>query len=210
MKSIAIIGAGGHGKVSAEIAFLNDYDVIDFYDDSYTVPTKVGGWKLCGNINDLFNVYAKYDCLFIAIGNNQIRAYIYEKFAVLNVQFAKLIHPRACVSRFSNIGSGSIVMANVVVNPETTISKGCILNTSSSIDHDCFLEPFVHICPGANLAGNIVIGQKSWIGIGSNIIQNIKIGKNTLIGAGSTVTSNLTSNIVAYGTPAKFIRENFK
>lgn len=30
---LAIIGAGGHGKVVGEIAFLNEYDVIDFFDD---------------------------------------------------------------------------------------------------------------------------------------------------------------------------------
>ena len=32
-KKIAIIGAGGHGKVVGEIALLNQYDVIDFFDD---------------------------------------------------------------------------------------------------------------------------------------------------------------------------------
>ena len=32
-KKIAIIGAGGHGKVIGEIALLNQYDIIDFFDD---------------------------------------------------------------------------------------------------------------------------------------------------------------------------------
>ena len=30
---LAIIGAGGHGKVVGEIAFLNQYEIIDFFDD---------------------------------------------------------------------------------------------------------------------------------------------------------------------------------
>ena len=32
-KKIAIIGAGGHGKVIGEIALLNHYEIIDFFDD---------------------------------------------------------------------------------------------------------------------------------------------------------------------------------
>ena len=32
-KKIAIIGAGGHGKVVGEIALLNQYKTIDFFDD---------------------------------------------------------------------------------------------------------------------------------------------------------------------------------
>ena len=32
-KKIAIIGAGGHGKVVGEIALLNQYETIHFFDD---------------------------------------------------------------------------------------------------------------------------------------------------------------------------------
>ena len=32
-KKLAIIGAGGHGKVVGEIALLNQYQTIDFFDD---------------------------------------------------------------------------------------------------------------------------------------------------------------------------------
>ena len=32
-KKIAIIGAGGHGKVVGEIALLNQFEIIDFFDD---------------------------------------------------------------------------------------------------------------------------------------------------------------------------------
>jgi len=32
-KKLAIIGAGGHGKVVGEIALLNQYKIIHFFDD---------------------------------------------------------------------------------------------------------------------------------------------------------------------------------
>ena len=34
-KKIAILGAGGHGKVVGEIAHLNNFKIIDFFDDNY-------------------------------------------------------------------------------------------------------------------------------------------------------------------------------
>ena len=70
-----------------------------------------------------------------------------------------LIHQSAIISPTSKIEKGVIVMPNVVVNSCTKISKGCILNTSSSIDHDCQINKFTHICPGTYIAGNVKIGK---------------------------------------------------
>ena len=39
-KKLAIIGAGGHGKVVGEIALLNKYKTIDFFDDKLTQSKK--------------------------------------------------------------------------------------------------------------------------------------------------------------------------
>ena len=33
-KKIAILGAGGHGKVVGEITLINNYDEINFFDDN--------------------------------------------------------------------------------------------------------------------------------------------------------------------------------
>ena len=44
--------------------------------------------------------------------------------------------------------------------------------------------------------------------MGANVIDGINIGKNTIIGAGSVVTKPIPDNVVAYGAPAKVIRNN--
>ena len=79
----------------------------------------------------------------------------------------------------------------------------CIVNTASSIDHDCILEDFTFIGPNATLCGGVEIGECSFIGAGSVILPYIKIGKNCIIGAGSVVTKNIPDNSTAYGNPAK-------
>ncbi len=53
----------------------------------------------------------------------------------------------------------------------------------------------------------IHIGTNCWIGAGSIVLPGVTIGDNTVVGAGSVVTKDLPVNVVAYGLPAKVIRE---
>ena len=53
-------------------------------------------------------------------------------------------------------------MAGVVINCCTRIGKGCIINTGSTIDHDNIIGDYVHISPGAHLAGTIKVGKGTW------------------------------------------------
>ena len=59
-KKLAIIGAGGHGKVVGEIAFLNQYDNIDFFDDKIS-EIKNFPFRIIGNLEllkkNLKNIY---------------------------------------------------------------------------------------------------------------------------------------------------------
>lgn len=67
MKRLVILGAGGHGRVAADIAGKNGYDSIAFLDD-----TK----KTCGRYPVMGESarFSEYDCdFFVAIGNPQAR-----------------------------------------------------------------------------------------------------------------------------------------
>ena len=52
-KKIAIIGAGGHGKVVGEIALLNKFNVIEFFDDKAPNSDISFPFPIVGNCNDL-------------------------------------------------------------------------------------------------------------------------------------------------------------
>ena len=98
-------------------------------------------------------------------------------------------------------------MANAVVQSNVKIGKGVIVNTSAVVDHDTSLMDGVHICPGANLAGEVKIGYYSWVGIGSSIIQGVTIGSDVTIGAGSVVLKNVRDSVTAVGIPASIINK---
>lgn len=201
MKRLAVIGAGGHGTVIADIAEQLGWHV-EFYDDAYPQLKRSGAWEVLGTAESLKATVNEYDSVFVAVGNNTIRASLMSEFEALDCKFASLIHPQAVVSAYAQIGLGSVVMPGVVVNAYALVGKGCIINTSAVIEHECQLSDYVHISPKAALAGGIKIGRCSWIGMGATIIQNVEVGSNVVVGAGALVIKNITNSLVVGGVPA--------
>ena len=194
-KKIAIIGAGGHGKVIGEIALLNQYQTIDFFDDRID-QIKNFPFKIVGSIEFLKNNLINYDVFFVAIGNNMARNYQLSWLKKEKKNIASLIHPKSTVSQFSSIEAGSCVMANAVVNPATFIKEGVIVNTSSSIDHDCIIEEYSHISPNCSISGGVSIGKFTHLGTGTSVHPGITIGENVKTGIGSKIYKNISGNTI--------------
>jgi len=90
-----------------------------------------------------------------------------------------------------------------LLNSISDRKKICIINISTTIEHDTIVGDNVHIRPGAVLSGGVTVGTNSFIGAGAIIIQKTNITANTLIGAGAVVIKDVTSSGVYVGTPAK-------
>ncbi len=200
---LIIIGASGHGEVAFDIAYKMDlWTEILFLDDNIDSASKFLESKIVGKVCDA-EVY-KYDSdYFVAIGNSNVREKIQENLLLEGFSIVSLIHPKAIIGTNVKIGMGTIVMAGVVINSGTVIGDGCIINTSSSIDHDNQISDYVHISPGVNLAGTVVLGDKVWVGIGASIINNITICDNCIIGAGAVVVNNINKPSIYFGVPAR-------
>jgi sugar O-acyltransferase (sialic acid O-acetyltransferase NeuD family) len=201
-KTIVIIGASGHGKVIADIAKKTGYSKILFLDDNDQLIS-CGGYSVAGQVAN----YKTYDCdMIVAIGNTEVRQRIQTELMNAGKHLATLIHPAAVIGENIVIGDGTVVMAGAVVNPGVTIGKGCIINTCASVDHDCVLEDYVHISVGSHLAGNVHVGNRTWIGIGAVISNNISITSGCMIGAGTVVVRDIKSEGTYAGVPAKRLR----
>lgn len=202
MKNLIIIGAGGHGKVAADIAKLQGkWNDIYFFDDNL-VSQEVAGLKVLDTFSN-FKKYCNEFDFFVAIGNNQTRNLIQTKLKNNGAKVINLIHPDACVASDSSLGEGILIAAGAVINPAATIYDGCIVNTAATIDHDCILNEFVHISPGVHMGGHVIIGTNSWIGLGTNIKNNIFIEKDVIVGAGGLVIKNITKKGVYFGQPVE-------
>ncbi|WP_432341517.1 acetyltransferase [Shewanella baltica] len=202
----AILGASGHGKVVAEIAELNGFSDIHFFDDRWPNLSHVGHWPVSGNTEMLIEIVSDYDKVVVAIGHNPTRLNKYKIFFDKGANCSPLVHPNALISSYANLGLGTVVMAGVVIQPFCQIGEACIINTSATVDHDCLVANGVHISPGVHLAGAVEVGESSWLGIGSNIKQLIRIGRNAVVAAGATVINDVLDNQTVVGVPAKPIR----
>lgn len=197
---LLILGAGGHGRVVADVAKLSGrYDEILFYDDADQNHVKV---PLKGKIKGLGDATEDTDA-FVAIGDNDTRAKITEYVRKKGFKIATLIHPSAVISDDAEIGEGTVIMANSVVNNGAIIGEGVIINTAATVDHDCKVENYVHISPGAHLAGTVSIGEKTWVGIGASISNNLSICSGCMIGAGAVAVRSITESGVYVGIPAE-------
>lgn len=204
-KKLMIIGASGHGKVVVDIAIrMNKWKNIVFLDDDASI-TECMGLNVVGKTEDAFK-FANDADIFVAVGNNEIREHVQNKLESAGIELPLLIHPAATIGAEVEIGVGSVIMAGVVINSATQIGKGCIINTAATVDHDNRIADFVHVSPGAHLAGMVEIGKKTWIGIGSIISNNLTITGNCKIGAGAVVVKDISESGTYVGVPARSIR----
>ena len=204
MKTLAIIGASGHGKVVAEIAELSGWEEIVLFDDDVCLAgQEIGVWQVQGTTEELIVNADRFSAAIVAIGSNEVRLQKSNFLLSQGFKLETLIHPSATLSKYADIKAGTVVMAGAVINPFTSVGMSSIINTSCSIDHDCVLGEGVHVSPGANVAGGVEVGDLSWLGIGSVVKHGLKIGNSVIVGAGAVVVNNVPDNHVVKGIPAK-------
>lgn len=199
MKKIAIIGAGGHGKVVADVAAKMEYESIVFLNDDESVE-QCGGYPVVGKSADAKNLNCD---VFVAIGNTKVRRRIQKMLEEDGVEIPTLIHPDAVIAQNVEIGKGTVIMAGTVINPGSVLGKGCIVNTCASVDHDCTLGDYVHVAVGAHLCGTVKVGEDTWIGAGAIISNNRSICPDCMIGAGAVVVRDIQDAATYVGVPAE-------
>lgn len=208
-KDIIIVGAGGHAVSVTNVALSCGINVVAYVDNN----------KAGSKVLDI-PVITKQQCIdtyktanfAIAIGDNSVRERVYNdyKLELPNCEFPPLIHQTAVIGINSKVGDGTVIMPQTNIGPNSKVGVFCILNTSSSIDHDCDMQSFSSIAPRVVTGGNVNIGVRSALSIGATVKHGIVIGDDVVIGANSYVNKPFDSNLVAYGTPCKFVRERTK
>ena len=199
---LGVIGAGGHGKVVADTAERAGWTEVVFFDPRFgPIQQTHAHWQLLGLPEEAH----AHDCdgYFVAIGNSQARQQWGEWLLGRGLPLVTLIDPDSSVSQYAMLESGVLVVAGAVINADTHIAKGVIVNTRAAIDHDCRIGAYSHVCPGTALAGSVTVGKHSWLGIGCQVRQGASIGSNVTVGAGATVVSDIQDGLTVVGTPAR-------
>lgn len=202
-REVIVLGAGGHAKVVVSTLEAAGYQVVGLFDDnSARIGSQVLGVPVLGPLAAVTEATTRQ--AVIGIGDNRTRRKLAEQF---DLEWLAVVHPQAYVHASVTLGSGSVVFAGAVVQPDTRIGSHVVLNTSCSVDHDCILEEFVHIGPGSRLAGTIFVGQGAFLGIGSVVLPNRRIGEWSVVGGGGVVVHNPPAHATVAGVPARLLQK---
>ncbi len=210
MQTIVVFGAGGHAKAVIDtIEKEGRYQIAGLLDSHLLAGSFVYGYPILGDETWLRSAPPTIIGGIVAIGDNWIRAKVVDKLKEQYPAFTFItaIHPAASIAKGARIGEGTVVMAGAVINSDALLGEHCILYPHASIDHDSEIEKFVAFAPKAVTGGQVRIGAYSAVSIGACIIHGRTIGTHTVIGAGATVVGDIPDFQVAYGTPARIIRE---
>lgn len=198
---LVIVGAGGHGKVVADLALKNGYTELCFVDD-YAAGDCMG-FPIIGVCGDLSDLHDGRTDFVIAIGNNAAREKVAEAY---DVNWVTLVHPSAQIAVNVTLGTGTVVMAGAVINACAKVGKHCIINSCAVVEHDNVLEDYVHISPNAALGGTVRIGGLSHVGLGAIVRNNVEVSDCCVIGAGAVVVEDIAACGTYVGIPARKIR----
>ena len=211
MDQILIFGASGHAKAIVNALLSNNIQPRGYIDSIKEINSFVMGFPVLGTEAQLHDmlVDGKSNSIILAIGDNYSRMLIAQRLQKQypQLKFPSVFHRNTIVSESTIIGKGAVILPGAVIGPEATLGNFCIINTNASLDHDGKMDDFSSLAPNSVTGGNVAIGKFSAIGLGAMILHKISIGSNSVVGAGAVVTKNIPDDSVAYGNPAKIIRQ---
>ncbi len=122
--------------------------------------------------------------------------------------FAVLQDSRASVSKSARLGPGSIIGNGTIIASRTELGAHVFVNRGVMVGHDCVLEDYCTIAPGANIGGLTRVKTGAYIGIGATVFNKVTIGRNSIIAGGAVVTKDVPDNTMVAGVPAIIKKEN--
>jgi sugar O-acyltransferase (sialic acid O-acetyltransferase NeuD family) len=140
------------------------------------------------------------------MGNNSARMQAAKRLPSLT-PWANVIDPSAAVMPASSFGVGILLGPQAVVHIGARIGNHAIINTGAIVEHDCVVEEGACISPGVRMAGRVHIGRNAFLATGVTLVGRVRIGDGAIVGAGAVVTTDIPPRTLAYGVPARVIRE---
>jgi sugar O-acyltransferase (sialic acid O-acetyltransferase NeuD family) len=202
-----IVGAGAQGRVVAAVwqrahpggqwIFLDDHPQLQ--------DTQVAGLLVAGGLKAYASFRRSGDCLMIGVGNNFKRTALARQLSPAS--FATVIDPSAVIMPGVEMGRGVLVGPQAVVHTGAQVGNHVILNTGAIVEHDAVIEEGATLAPGVRMAGRVWIGRHAFLATGVTLAGRIRVGEEAIVGAGAVVVRDVPPGCLAYGTPARVVRE---
>jgi sugar O-acyltransferase (sialic acid O-acetyltransferase NeuD family) len=209
IRKYCIYGTGGFGRevltILEDVFKGNGLSIVDnvcfmisdeFYDESLIMGVPV--IKESDFIVDDYKVV-------IGIADPYVRKKIVDRLSV-DTCYASIIHPRATISRWVEIGEGCVIGAGVILTCSISVGKHAHLNLSTTIGHDCEIGDFFTAAPSVSVSGNCRIGDYVYMGTKAATREKVSICSDVTIGMCSIVLKNIEKKGVYVGQPLRRLK----
>lgn len=209
-RPLVIVGAGGHGRETLDIAeacnaVTPTYEVLGFCADAFD-PALVErrGVPVLGAVDALRSVDATY---VIGIGTSETRRDLDAVITSYGREATVLAHPLSSQGSDLRIAPGVLLAAGARVTTNVTLGRHTHLNVDAVVSHDCVVGDYVTLSPGVLVNGTVTLGDGVFLGTGAVVLPGRTIGAWARIGAGAVVTRDVPPGRTAVGVPARLLAD---
>ena len=200
MKSIILLGNGGHSKSCIDVIENSDeFQIKGIITNDMSFSENFMNYKILGNDAAISSCFDSNDYGLIAVGQIKSaskRVFLFDLLRKNKITLATVRSKNSIVSRTALLGEGTITMHNAIINSDAKIGINCILNTNCLVEHDVKIGNHCHISTGVILNGGVTIGNQTFIGSGCVVKEGVTIGDNVLVSAGQIIMKDLPSYTV--------------
>jgi len=191
-EKIVLIGGGGHCNSVIDVIEAEDrFEIVGILDDNINLQGKeILGYPILGTLESLDEVFQRCQNAMITIGfitpkSLEIRKRIFNRIKEIGYQLPVIKSPLAYISKSAEIGEGTVIMHQVLINSNVRVGKNCIINSKALIEHDSIVGDNSHISTGAILNGGTTVKDDTFFGSGAVTKQLATI--SGFVKAGSVV-----------------------
>ncbi|MBK6348607.1 MAG: acetyltransferase [Proteobacteria bacterium] len=214
---LLVIGGGGFAR---EVAWLAEeisesgarIDVVGFADDN---PELQGTTLNCypvmalESVRQLSRPPTHY---VVAIGSPSARESLARRAELLSIEPITLVHPTVRMSRYVEIGAGTVICAGSLLTTNIRIGAHVQINLDCTVGHDAELEDFATLAPGVHVSGHVTLGRGCYLGTGCSIVNGmagnpIRVGDRSTVGAAACVTRTVEMGTTVVGVPARVLNK---
>jgi sugar O-acyltransferase (sialic acid O-acetyltransferase NeuD family) len=185
-----------------------EWDVLGYVvEAAYGAPgTKINDKPVLGDLRWFSHESGRDVFAICGVGAPEVRQRLVEGARNYGARFVSVVHPTAVLTRWVEIGQGTVVTAGCVLTNQIRIGEHVHVNLACTVGHDSVLEDFATLAPGVHISGNVRVGEGAYVGTGAVVVEKVNVGEWSVVGAGSAVVRDVPSNTTVVGVPGRVIK----
>lgn len=187
-----------------EAAESAGYQILGVLDMPEDMGKEILSTRVIGTDDDIPLYVDKADFVITVgfIKNPETRIKLFCRVKEAGGKLATIIASTAYVSKYAEVGEGTVVLHQAFVNAGAKVGNNVILNTFSNVEHDAIIGDNSHVSTGAMVNGDCKVGNNCFLGSQSVLANGISVGDGIIVGAASLVRKSISVRGIYSGNPA--------